>query len=329
MNLNEVVFQKITIEEAKEKGSLGKAKFLWAVADKPNLNGRVYPKSILSSECERIQAVLNSGDSVFGSDGHPVGSANLSKVSDISHMLSRVWMKGDECWGEAEILDTSVGRNCCEVLKRGKLGVSLRGTGDTKQVEGKEEVQDNFKLLGIDFVLSPSFPEAMAQGIFESAEFPVEKLDEAEEEELNEAEEFFNHDDLKTFLQIRLNEELGLNCYIREIDKKTIFAMVSDCDEQGKLVDHYMEIPYSFDDKNSAFILEIGQIKYTEIEKGNPVVEAREDLKFGSLSEMEMKISGAKENFGPEKIIVLNDFEKRFLSPKLAKILRDQKYSKK
>ena len=317
---NEFVLQKIEILD-ESKGEKNKIKFCWCVADAKNANNRIYPQSVLEKEVDRLQKVLGTGDPMWGGDGHPQGSSRLSKVGDISHQILRVWMEGNKAMAEAEIIPTKIGKDLSVVLGHGKIGASLRGTGSTSPKDGVEFVGEDFRCEGIDFLLSPSFLECQVGGLYESAEFPVEKVIEEEAEVLD----LLDFELRKKYLQSWVFEELGVNIYVRDYDGKTIFGMVSGIDESGKLADQYLEIPATFDAENSVFHLKLNETKWT---KKEPVVEAREDMKFGSLSEMEMKISGAKENFGPEKIIVLNDFEKRFLSPKLAKILREQKYKK-
>jgi len=317
---NEFVLQKIEILD-ESKGEKNKIKFCWCVADAKNANNRIYPQSVLEKEVDRLQKVLGTGDPMWGGDGHPQGSSRLSKVGDISHQILRVWMEGNKAMAEAEIIPTKIGKDLSVVLGHGKIGASLRGTGSTSPKDGVEFVGEDFRCEGIDFLLSPSFLECQVGGLYESAEFPVEKVIEEEAEVLD----LLDFELRKKYLQSWVFEELGVNIYVRDYDGKTIFGMVSGIDESGKLADQYLEIPATFDAENSVFHLKLSETKWT---KKEPVVEAREDMKFGSLSEMEMKISGAKENFGPEKIIVLNDFEKRFLSPKLAKILREQKYKK-
>jgi len=326
MNLrNEFVFQKIEILD-ESKGEKNKIKFCWCVADAKNANNRIYPQAVLEKEVDRLQAVLGSGDPMWGGDGHPQGSSRLSKVGDISHQILRVWMDGKKAMAEAEIVPTKIGKDLSVVLGHGKIGASLRGTGSTSPKDGVEFVGEDFRCEGIDFLLSPSFLECQVGGLYESAEFPVEKINEAEEMEMDELDEEFLDVERKRLLQSLVSQELGSNVFIRSIEENKLLLMTTDKEGDGTLRDSYFELPYSFDDKISEFVFEVGEMK--KIEKENPVVEARADLKFGSLSENEMKISGAKENFGPEKIIVLNEIEKRFISPGLAKILREQKYKK-
>ncbi len=48
-----------------------------------------------------------------------------------------------------------------------KIGVSSRGLGTLKNVNGIQEVQSDFKLAAIDIVADPSAPDAYVDGIME------------------------------------------------------------------------------------------------------------------------------------------------------------------
>jgi hypothetical protein len=331
MKLKEIYFQNILFEGQADKNSLGRAKFIWAVADKPNLNKRIYSREILSAEVERLSGLLANEQDIWGGSAHPEGSANLQRVSDISHKLKKVWMKGNECWAEAEILPTKIGKDLAVVLAHGKVGASLRGTGSVSMQNENELIGADFRCHGIDFVMSPSFEEAQTQGIFESAEFPAEKKEveiEAEESEEDEIDATFYFENKKRLLQTLISEELGSNVFVRDITDDKIFIMTSDCDEKtGKLKDTYFEVPYRLDESLSEFIVETDKMKIVENE--NPQIEQRGDMRFGKMSEMEMKITGAKEQFGPKKKLVLSPNEQKYLSPAEAKRYREERFGKK
>ena len=57
-------------------------------------------------------------------------------------------------------------------MKEGvKIGVSSRGMGSLKQVNGVNEVQEDFSLSAVDIVADPSAPDAYVQGIMEGKEW--------------------------------------------------------------------------------------------------------------------------------------------------------------
>ena len=84
------------------------------------------------------------------------------------------WGQGDDShilYGQLEIITSPaymaqgivsmVGDKIVEYLKRGiRLGISSRGVGSLKEVNGKNIVQDDFELICFDLVVSPSTPGA-------------------------------------------------------------------------------------------------------------------------------------------------------------------------
>jgi hypothetical protein len=52
-----------------------------------------------------------------------------------------------------------------------RCGVSTRGLGSVKQVNGVMEVQPDFHLATVDIVTDPSAPNAFVNGIMENTEF--------------------------------------------------------------------------------------------------------------------------------------------------------------
>jgi hypothetical protein len=84
------------------------------------------------------------------------------------------WGQGEDenvLYGQLEIITSPaymkegvvsmVGDKIVEYLKRGiKLGISSRGVGSLKEVNGENVVQDDFELICFDLVASPSTPGA-------------------------------------------------------------------------------------------------------------------------------------------------------------------------
>ena len=52
-----------------------------------------------------------------------------------------------------------------------KLGVSTRGMGSLKEVNGVNRVQSDFSLAAVDIVADPSAPDAFVDGIMEGKEW--------------------------------------------------------------------------------------------------------------------------------------------------------------
>jgi hypothetical protein len=81
-------------------------------------------------------------------------------------------MDGTVVYGKAKILDTPFGNIVKNLIDEGvRLGVSSRGMGSLKQVNGINEVQDDFSLATVDIVADPSAPNAFVNGIMEGKEW--------------------------------------------------------------------------------------------------------------------------------------------------------------
>ena len=138
-------------------------------AEKPNKNGRMYPRGIMEKEIARYQDLISEKRSL-GELGHPPNpQINLNQVS---HLITGLRFEGNDIIGKAKILDTPMGKIAKNFLEEGVcLGVSSRGLGSLKERNGINEVQDDFHLATVDIVADPSAPDAFVQGIMESAEW--------------------------------------------------------------------------------------------------------------------------------------------------------------
>lgn len=140
-------------------------------AEKQNRNGRVYPFPVLQREVERYNRDYVTKNRAFGELGHPdTPSINLDRVS---HMITTLKPEGTNFIGKARIVDTPMGKTVMGLLDSGaSLGVSTRGVGSLKPVNGYQLVQDDFKLAtAADIVADPSAPDAFVQGIMEGVEW--------------------------------------------------------------------------------------------------------------------------------------------------------------
>jgi len=140
--------------------------------EKENKNGRMYRKGIMEKEIGRYQDLINEKRSL-GELGHPPNpQINLNQVS---HLITGLRFEGNDVYGKAKILDTPMGKIAKNFIEEGvRLGVSSRGLGSLKEVNGINEVQDDFHLATVDIVADPSAPNAFVQGIMESAEWILE-----------------------------------------------------------------------------------------------------------------------------------------------------------
>lgn len=144
----------------------------FAQAEIQNRNGRSYPKHILEREVNNFNENYVSKNRSWGELGHPsTPTINLDKVS---HIIRELKQDGNNFVGRAEILDTPHGKIVQQLLDAGSLGVSTRGVGTVRQVEGRNVVQEDFRLNTVDIVADPSAPDAFVQGIREGQEWIFE-----------------------------------------------------------------------------------------------------------------------------------------------------------
>ena len=129
-----------------------------------NANQRVYPVSEIGRAVKTLNDQVTGGYSVLGEVDHPEGlNINLDRVS---HMITEMWMEGDNGYGKLKILPTPMGSLVKTMLENGvKLGVSSRGSGNVSE-SGNGEVSD-FEIITVDVVAQPSAPGAYPTPIYE------------------------------------------------------------------------------------------------------------------------------------------------------------------
>ena len=125
----------------------------------------------MSKEVARYTEAYIDKKRAFGELGHPdTPSINLDRVS---HLIVGLREEGNQWIGKAKILDTPMGNIARNLIEGGaQLGVSSRGMGSLKNVNGVNVVQSDFYLAtAADIVADPSAPGAFVQGIMEGKEF--------------------------------------------------------------------------------------------------------------------------------------------------------------
>lgn len=147
---------KPTIKESKDKPGVFEVEGVMQRAGAKNQNGRVYKKDILERECNNyINEFVKKGNA-FGELDHPESA--VVSLKNASHIVKKLWWKGDDLIGKIELLNTPSGNIVKEIIKAGHtIGISSRGTGSVEQTnESTLEVQDDFELVCWDFVSNPS-----------------------------------------------------------------------------------------------------------------------------------------------------------------------------
>jgi hypothetical protein len=140
-------------------------------AEVVNRNGRKYLKETMQKEVDRYREQYVNKNRAFGELGHPdTPSINLDRVS---HLVVSLRQEGNDWIGKAKILDTPMGCIVKNLIEGGaQIGVSSRGMGSLKSVNGVNVVQDDFHLAtAADIVADPSAPNAFVQGIMEGKEW--------------------------------------------------------------------------------------------------------------------------------------------------------------
>ena len=141
------------------------------VAEKKNRNGRMYRTETLAKEVNRYNEEYVQKNRAFGELGHPDSpSINLDRVS---HLITSLKQEDNQWIGKAKILETPMGKIAKSLMEGGAtLGVSSRGMGSLKEVNGVNVVQDDYYLAtAADIVADPSAPGAFVQGIMEGREW--------------------------------------------------------------------------------------------------------------------------------------------------------------
>lgn len=326
-------------ETKKDKDILGTTTVPFIETDVKNLNGRVYPTRVMKNEISRLKERLADQKYLWGAPSHPEGGAHEIKIGDISHRISDIFFdeKTKRAVAKIDVLNTRAGKDLAVILNHGKIYVSARGSGTTHPgVDQSEEVDDSYRLHGLDFTLTPSFDfggVSLQENLFESAEFPADEEDEELEKEIGEVEEEGDLEEEFSSLRLALEDivraEFDENAWVKDFSATEVVVQKVERDPvTGAMTDVLLRMPYEIDLNTDEIIIDFNS---AEIVKSavDYVPEQLNETKFGLLSESEMKISGAKAQFGKSKTVKLSEEEMKYISPKLAAILRDEKFPKK
>lgn len=174
MDLNEIYDGKVKVIEENDKDGILKVAFPFCLAGVKNGNGRTYPLAILEREVKRVNEQISAGQDFFGFVGHP--RDGKGELTHVSHMLVKLTVNEKIGFGEAKVLvESEHGKTLKTILKAGgKIGSSMRGTGTVSN----GVVNEDYGLLGVDFVLSPSFGK--------DVKFDKSAIIEGEQEQLTE-----------------------------------------------------------------------------------------------------------------------------------------------
>ena len=124
-------------------------------ADEENNNKRIYPKSLLMREVTKLEEAMKNRR-LMGELDHP--KQDSVSLSNVSHLVTSLKMEGNELVGEAEILNTPMGKVAQALIEGGvQIGISSRGMGTLSEgQDGKRYVNEDFRLVTWDIVADPS-----------------------------------------------------------------------------------------------------------------------------------------------------------------------------
>jgi hypothetical protein len=175
MKLIKEVNETISYEYIEEAAGSGKKSLFiegpFLVSERKNKNGRLYEFNTMKKEVHRYTEEYINKNRAFGELGHPDSpTINLDRVAILIKGLRE---DGNQWVGKAKVLDTPMGTIARQLIEGGaQLGVSSRGMGSLKNVNGVNVVQNDFYLAtAADIVADPSAPGAFVQGIMEGKEW--------------------------------------------------------------------------------------------------------------------------------------------------------------
>ena len=156
------------LSESKSDGTM-RISGRFQLAESPNNNKRVYSKELLEREAKRLVEAYTARR-LMGELDHP--THDHVSLKNVSHLVTKLSMKGNEMLGEAELLPTPAGQVAQQLLKGGvQLGISSRGMGTlTEGVDGYKYVNEDYKLLTFDLVADPSTKGAFPGLVKESVD---------------------------------------------------------------------------------------------------------------------------------------------------------------
>src|SRR5581483_2894618 len=97
-------------------------------ANAVNKNKRMYPYEVLSSNVDKLMETVNSRG-LFGELDHP--SDSIVHLSNVSHLITKLWFEGSVLMGEGELLNTPSGKVLRGLIDSGaRIGMSSRGVGN-------------------------------------------------------------------------------------------------------------------------------------------------------------------------------------------------------
>jgi hypothetical protein len=169
---------------------------IYMQAETKNRNGRNYPLAEMVAAVNQANVAIKENGGIFGELDHP--QTITINMDRISHVITELYMNGNNAIGKAKLLDTPMGLIAKELAKSGvRYGVSSRGAGTVNEAG----IVSGFGLVTVDLVVTPSAQGAMPNVVYESLDLAnngkeIIKLAECVKHD-KEAQKYFQKEILK------------------------------------------------------------------------------------------------------------------------------------
>lgn len=139
-------------------------------ADVVNRNKRIYPNAVVRPAVDKYLNEYVMTNRALGELEHPNSSSiNIERAT---HLITEMHQDGSNWIGKAKILGTPMGNIVRSLLEGGvKIGVSSRGSGETKKRQDNITEVKSYNLHTVDIVYQPSAPDAFVGMLMESEVF--------------------------------------------------------------------------------------------------------------------------------------------------------------
>jgi hypothetical protein len=144
-------------------------------ADRPNRNGRIYPKTVLEQALQApyVQERLRT-NSFYSEAGHPMDTSVQRQMTvdqkNIACLIKEFWWEGNLLKAKIETANTAIGRDMKGLIEQGsKVAFSLRAQGNVHHdpMLNATVVESPVQIATYDWVVNPSHDKAFLESICE------------------------------------------------------------------------------------------------------------------------------------------------------------------
>ena len=141
----------------------------YMMAEGINKNKRIYPIDELRTEVDRYNEEMVKTGRAMGELNHPAAAdVNLERAC---HIVTELYEKDNVFYGKSKVLTTPCGQIVRSLINDGvKVGMSSRALGTLEEQRGHNIVR-NVKLIAVDCVADPSYPQAIVSAVLESKQW--------------------------------------------------------------------------------------------------------------------------------------------------------------